>query len=344
MELDLDLEQAVASLPSCTRCRRRRIKCDNCLPTCRNCLQADKECQFRDHVVGEDIPRQYLLSLIQHLQALNPSVSVGREPDAQDPRIDVHEDPHSQHSRPKPKPFDIFAASPQTGCLNDTVVSYYGPSSAYAYFAANTPGVATPEMPEQPANEPYRRLLHTIAADSRRDSKGAEARLPTATLTKALVVHYHRSVEPFLPILGEEWFAHINSLALDETSSLSFDDGSVLPALLHLVMAISLQLMSGYEASLGTMASTHFFSITEATVQRTLRHPNLQTFQLFALICVYVMLDREVGDVWSALHHAMSLYGTLDLDSDSGEDQRAMMVRRTLFILEVYENHLHLCS
>jgi hypothetical protein len=45
-------------LPSCQRCRRRRIRCDINLPSCLPCLKANEECVFYDHVLAQSFPRK----------------------------------------------------------------------------------------------------------------------------------------------------------------------------------------------------------------------------------------------------------------------------------------------
>ncbi|CAK97307.1 hypothetical protein AnigIFM59636_004867 [Aspergillus niger] len=49
-------------LPTCTRCRSRRIKCDSLLPACANCSKHDVECTFRDEALQADVTRGVELS------------------------------------------------------------------------------------------------------------------------------------------------------------------------------------------------------------------------------------------------------------------------------------------
>ncbi|RAK94376.1 hypothetical protein BO79DRAFT_261478, partial [Aspergillus costaricaensis CBS 115574] len=46
-------------LPTCTRCRSRRIKCDSLLPACANCSKHDVECTFRDEALQVDVKAHY---------------------------------------------------------------------------------------------------------------------------------------------------------------------------------------------------------------------------------------------------------------------------------------------
>ncbi|CAL9733235.1 pyrimidine pathway regulatory protein 1 [Monosporozyma servazzii] len=57
----------VESLPksksACKRCRMKKIKCDQELPSCRNCSKVNEPCVSLDAATGEDVPRSYMLFL-----------------------------------------------------------------------------------------------------------------------------------------------------------------------------------------------------------------------------------------------------------------------------------------
>lgn len=46
------------TLPVCSPCKKRRIKCDMLLPSCRNCTKLHKDCQYWDAVLCQEIPRK----------------------------------------------------------------------------------------------------------------------------------------------------------------------------------------------------------------------------------------------------------------------------------------------
>ncbi|KAH8690800.1 hypothetical protein BGW36DRAFT_411575 [Talaromyces proteolyticus] len=58
------------ALQVCSRCRKRKIKCDLQLPTCKNCRIADVECLFWDDSLGREISCSYLHSLQQKVASL----------------------------------------------------------------------------------------------------------------------------------------------------------------------------------------------------------------------------------------------------------------------------------
>ncbi|KAH8819321.1 hypothetical protein F5884DRAFT_9373 [Xylogone sp. PMI_703] len=62
------------ALQICSRCRRRRVKCDLQLPSCKNCRIADVECLYWDESLGQEIPCSYLYSLRQKAQRLKLAI------------------------------------------------------------------------------------------------------------------------------------------------------------------------------------------------------------------------------------------------------------------------------
>ena len=337
MDLNLDLEAALASLPACTRCRRRRIKCDSRLPTCRNCFHADVRCQFRDHVVGEEIPRQYLQSLIQHVQQLSgagASNGIGIDPEVSShdtlPRLD----------RPKvgnAEACSIFAASHSPGCPTNPGVSYYGPSNLYAYLlnSASSSSSAKPFIEPEEEKEgvrPHNELFETVTASYRPSSDTSTANLPPQSLVREILEYYQQSVEVFFPVIGSELSSQLSALLSTGSETLQ-DDSSVEFAILRLLLAISFQLMARYNPSLSSIALAYFLNISEARLREALSRPNVTTLQLLTLISIYLMLDRRGGNVWTALDQALCLSETLELKCE--RNGLLGQIRNTLFVLEV---------
>ncbi|KAI3010026.1 transcriptional regulator family: Fungal Specific TF [Aspergillus niger] len=66
-------------LPTCTRCRNRRIKCDSLLPACANCSKHDVECTFRDEALQADVTRGYLKTLQDRIEKLNSELALNTQ-------------------------------------------------------------------------------------------------------------------------------------------------------------------------------------------------------------------------------------------------------------------------
>ncbi|KAL2785028.1 hypothetical protein BJX66DRAFT_343475 [Aspergillus keveii] len=69
------LDELLASLPACRRCRQNKRRCDPDLPSCHNCSKAAVECIFYDHVREGDVSRSYIASLLRELQDAQPAES-----------------------------------------------------------------------------------------------------------------------------------------------------------------------------------------------------------------------------------------------------------------------------
>lgn len=54
------LKAAMDQLPPCSYCRRRKIKCDMMLPSCRNCTKFQKECSYWDATLSQETSRRYV--------------------------------------------------------------------------------------------------------------------------------------------------------------------------------------------------------------------------------------------------------------------------------------------
>ncbi|KAH8691389.1 hypothetical protein BGW36DRAFT_438990 [Talaromyces proteolyticus] len=63
----------------CIRCRKRKIRCDLQLPSCKNCKLADVECLFWDDSLGQKIPCSYLHSLRQKVLGLKSQIETAQE-------------------------------------------------------------------------------------------------------------------------------------------------------------------------------------------------------------------------------------------------------------------------
>lgn len=64
------LENLPKSRFACKRCRLKKVKCDQELPSCKNCLKVDETCISVDTATGEDIPRSYILFLEDRLSVM----------------------------------------------------------------------------------------------------------------------------------------------------------------------------------------------------------------------------------------------------------------------------------
>lgn len=58
LKLPEDIEAALKSLPSCSFCREKHVRCDQKLPQCVACDKANRRCTYHDPVLLQDFPRE----------------------------------------------------------------------------------------------------------------------------------------------------------------------------------------------------------------------------------------------------------------------------------------------
>ncbi|CCD26804.1 Ppr1p NDAI_0I02350 [Naumovozyma dairenensis CBS 421] len=82
-DTDMKLNRTGMSKPktACKRCRLKKIKCDNNVPSCSRCAKLRVPCVAVDSATGEDVPRSYILFLEDRVSALmHKLVEVGVNP------------------------------------------------------------------------------------------------------------------------------------------------------------------------------------------------------------------------------------------------------------------------
>ncbi|KAH8900676.1 hypothetical protein GQ53DRAFT_130025 [Thozetella sp. PMI_491] len=70
----------VRAILSCSRCRKRKIKCDRKIPTCTPCVKAEVDC-LGVSSIEDDIPRSLLQSLESEIAELEAELATGDAPD-----------------------------------------------------------------------------------------------------------------------------------------------------------------------------------------------------------------------------------------------------------------------
>ncbi|EEQ37682.1 hypothetical protein CLUG_01805 [Clavispora lusitaniae ATCC 42720] len=116
-----DNKRAAASrtIAACQRCRAKKVRCDQALPSCSRCLKAGHECIGIDPASGREVPRSY----VQHLE------SRVAELEAQLAQKKMNPSPAPEGSRTASAPSAPFArATP----FADTP-RYFGPASGVSF-------------------------------------------------------------------------------------------------------------------------------------------------------------------------------------------------------------------
>lgn len=334
-ETNYDINDALKTLPTCNRCRQRRIKCDNDLPACRGCAKAQVQCSFHDHACSEDVPRSYLLSLMNRLQELQSGGQSRHSP------RDTAQERHGAFDTRTATGVHVYAVSrsdrhsPGHG---DAQWAYWGGLSVFGSLSSAmlsrsipAPEPAALDLKSQPISDIYRRLPLLTSS--------AEIFFPNSGVVQQLVEHYYYSVEMLYPVLGRTSLLALPQLAAEldilgqETVAAYVISGSQETGSGHLilVMAISLQLLSKSDSRLASKAAS-YFAASEGYIAAALKDQNLKSVQLLTLASIYIMLDDTAGNVWQLIGHASRLYCDI---LDGLDDVHTEDLRMTLLSLEV---------
>ncbi|KAI1374168.1 hypothetical protein F4677DRAFT_427410 [Hypoxylon crocopeplum] len=218
------LDQALANLTSCVRCRARRIGCDQSLPSCQPCLDAGAECQLYDHILEAEFPRSYVKALYERLQDLErlsaspvttpqSQVSSPKSASAQDGGVGVPEP--LLHQRPSPIHSNGSAGSIATPTertskkKNDT--RKWGTTSAIHFFDIVCKtldvghGVGDELMNPSCMDDPLPATSDWIVSDFADNTQSSSTpRYPHIDAARELLQQYYLCVEIITPILGRD--------------------------------------------------------------------------------------------------------------------------------------------
>lgn len=214
--------------------------------------------------------------------------------------------------------------------LTHTNVSFFGPRTLLGSLRAlfqRMPDYKIPGALKQAAS--IRRSLQFDIQSPRVD-------LPSSTISSLLHL-FSTSAHAFFPILDETTLETMIASVYDMESYFTQDDHGIL----YLVLAIASSVVKRSEPTFAYWAPLFFKqAIEKATiVSNHSRSDNIALFQRTLLICVYLLLNPEAGDIWRNLGFAIRLF--LDLShrpsDDEVEDHHLFcMLTRSLYCLERY--------
>ncbi|KAJ3540143.1 hypothetical protein NM208_g5198 [Fusarium decemcellulare] len=134
---------------SCSRCHKRKKRCDRALPSCKNCLSARVGCSFEyDERQSASYPIAYVRSLEERLQQLEQKLAANERttPSAQEPTVVIGND----------NPYADFN-------MGDTILVDQENSTPQAVYGSDIAPAA--DNPEPPIQEPQHNP-QTVSAQS----------------------------------------------------------------------------------------------------------------------------------------------------------------------------------
>jgi hypothetical protein len=106
---------------------------------------------------------------------------------------------------------------------------------------------------------------------------------------------------------------------------------------LHLVLAISLQLLSGRDHSLSNTAQTYFKEVASDSgrISSLLQRDSLTSLRVAILLCVYVLLRPNSGDIWRLVGFASRLcLGMINTPRTNTEKETFELLYQTLLCID----------
>lgn len=77
-----EADEAPSKIPTCIRCKAKKIKCDEVLPSCSKCTKAGNACTIYDPVLKREVPRIHSLEMEKKVKELEKRLHVAPEAEA----------------------------------------------------------------------------------------------------------------------------------------------------------------------------------------------------------------------------------------------------------------------
>lgn len=307
---------ALAHLPPCIRCRERHVKCDIMIPSCRKCVKSGHECQFYDAVRARDTPRPYVYALKQTFDQLMGAID-GKLPEGSLTNSSAHRRDDSQPYLPTPTTISEFTQieSGQSECstlVNASVERYFGVSSIFARLVQGQSKLLDLGIQIQlhPRVDVTRNLPRDelVAATVAVASPSVPHCLPPWIMVETLVDQYCYSLETFFPIFGR---AQIRSTlkAFQAKVPTGNTTSSANGIIIRLIMAVTTRLLSRTDARMREWSRQIFHQACLGFVEGggSVGHslPRPLTLRLYLLICWYLWLAPDAGNVWRMVGHGV---------------------------------------
>jgi hypothetical protein len=331
---------ALARLPSCTNCRKRRKRCDRLLPSCLQCEKSGQECKFYDSVLLQDTPRPYVFALKKRFDSLRTCLEQRHIPIA--PLSSPQEwEEHLKHDDIAAQSLGVEIHDGHSGmdvtCSIDEL--HFGGTSVFARLAAvaskanlrstQAPGVLDQEIPDLLSSMPL--------GPSSIDPWQFSTALPSRAVAENIAHQYYHSFELVYPILGLQDIddaincLYCNTTADETTKSEAF-------VTVHLILAIMTRQLSRKETGLTKWSKTLFERALREYKDKGLKfgYPSPRELRLYLLICWYLYLDPGAGNIWRFVGQcslsAMDL--KRNLNSTGGGSWEEWVLFITLFRME----------
>ncbi|KAL2434774.1 hypothetical protein ABEF95_007057 [Exophiala dermatitidis] len=335
MDVAERVKSALEMIPTCERCKRLRRKCDTELPSCRLCRAAHAKCEFKDHVLGEIVPRSQVKDLLDRWTALRQvEVELDQETDTWDdnPRSIPSATVHHRLN------FDAhFPAGPNDG--DDFV--FFGASSAQvlstellAMICPESTLLQSQSQHQQNQQEPFSRRGRPDFAFDNGSVTPVATIVPTKTLILRLLDIYNRScmvfwpshlecmsddeaIEGFFRYMIQQQEQHTDlqpdshSQSHSQSHSRPVDQIGVSHANFQLAMICCIGCACASAHGNATMAlrayEDSFYKAASSKTKNVLSEATHDSLRSLMLVIIYLLFRPQKGDLWLHLESAVRL-------------------------------------
>lgn len=289
------------TLSACTRCRKRKTKCDPGLPRCTHCQHTNATCEYWDPVGRQLKDRAWIVSLEDKVRALEAELQLLEHDKPED---DVESLVRSGASVTLQDADEAKYLGPSSGTTLTRLVlklaTHFTGSRTVAEIIPNARAREIRQVYQQEAIKPTSKVYPLV-------SDVAASDLPNYSLTQLLVQLYNLKVQPMYPALHEPTFA------LDVEAVYAGRSNDYQNLVLRLVIAISLQKLDSQYAGLADSYYLAALGYLEAVV----RPMDIRTLQAFALIAEYSLLTPTRTAIYFVLGIATRLAQDLGITNEA---------------------------
>ncbi|KAI1629123.1 hypothetical protein EDD37DRAFT_644888 [Exophiala viscosa] len=298
---------------ACTRCRKRKIRCDFQFPTCGACIAAAAPCLGFDSIRGVDKPRSTISHLEEEIARLEIELGQIKSPAKSTADIaNAAADEFSTHLAAA-----ILAPqgpSRKQGCLLPLNSPFFLTESPLPYVKIGLSDLNQDVLFEEPL--PVTNKLSSIPRH----------------VIDAMLKHYCEIYRPLYPSIDEANLYEACERVYNNISPSAFDIFSV-----HITLAISMQTLMHKDEKRATTASTNFWTTAAGLLDQVGTSDPWERLQALQLCTHYAFMNPKAVDCSKCAAAAtrlclqLGLHHELPASIQASLDTKALQNRRRLF-------------
>ncbi|KAK4940320.1 hypothetical protein LTR10_019536 [Elasticomyces elasticus] len=298
---------------ACTRCRKRKIRCDFQFPTCGACTQAAAPCLGFDSIRGVDKPRSTISHLEEEIARLEIELGQIRSPTKTTADI-ANAAAEGFSTRLAAAMLAPRGPSRKQGSLLPLNSPFFLTESPVPFVKINLSDLNQDVLFEEPL--PVTNKLSSIPRH----------------VIDAMLKHYCEIYRPLYPSIDEANLYEACERVYNNISPSAFDIFSV-----HITLAISMQTLMHKDEKRATTASTNFWTTAADLLDQVGTSDPWERLQALQLCTHYAFMNPKAVDCSKCAPAAtrlclqIGLHHELPASNQANLDSKALQNRRRLF-------------